>query len=38
MHNASSQIRVHSMDGKFIQNLELPGIGSVGGISVRKRK
>ncbi|MFN8318526.1 MAG: prolyl oligopeptidase family serine peptidase [Saprospiraceae bacterium] len=38
MHNASSQIRVHSMDGKFIQNLELPGIGSVGGISGKRKE
>ena len=38
MHNASSQVRVHSLDGKFIQNLELPGIGSVGGISGKRKE
>lgn len=37
MHNASSQIRVYGLDGKFIQNLELPGIGSVGGFSGKRK-
>ncbi len=36
MHNASSKIKVFDMDGKFIQDLRLPGIGSVGGVSGKK--
>lgn len=37
MHNASSEVRVYTLDGKFIQNLSLPGIGSIGGISGKKQ-
>jgi prolyl oligopeptidase len=33
MVNASTNIKVHKMDGSYIQDLELPGIGSVSGIS-----
>ncbi len=36
LHNASSQIKVFGFDGTFIQDLELPGIGSVGGPSGKK--
>lgn len=35
-HNASSQIKVFDMEGNFIQDLELPGIGSSSGISGKK--
>ncbi len=36
LENASSSIKVYDFDGKFIQDLELPGIGSVGGINGKK--
>ena len=33
MHDAHSRVRIYSMSGQFERDLELPGIGSVGGIS-----
>lgn len=36
LHNASSLVKVFDANGKFIQDLELPGIGSVGGVSGKK--
>jgi prolyl oligopeptidase len=38
MHDASSLVKVFDMDGKFIQNLDLPGIGSTGGVSGKKEQ
>ena len=37
MHNASSQIKVFEMDGTFVNDLALPGIGTVGGVSGKKK-
>ena len=36
LHNASSLIKVFDIQGNFIQDLELPGIGSSGGVSGKK--
>lgn len=36
LHDAASKIKVYDMKGKFIQDLELPGIGTVGGVSGKK--
>ena len=36
LHNASSLIKVFELDGTFIQDLELPCIGTTGGISGKK--
>lgn len=36
MHNASTQVKVYDLKGKFIQDLELPGIGTSGGIVGKK--
>ena len=36
LENASSLIKVYDFEGKFIQDLALPGIGSVGGINGKK--
>lgn len=36
MHDASSLVKVFDMDGQFLQNLDLPGIGSTGGVSGKK--
>lgn len=36
MHNASSQIKVFDLEGKFIADLTLPGIGSAGNVSGKK--
>lgn len=36
LHDASSLIKVYTRDGKFIQDLELPGIGSASGVSGKK--
>jgi prolyl oligopeptidase len=36
LHNASSLIKVFNLDGSFIQDLELPCIGTTGGISGKK--
>lgn len=36
MHNACSKIKVFDLNGKFIKDLELPGIGSSGGINGKK--
>lgn len=36
LENASSKIKVHDMDGSYIQNLKLPAIGSTEGISGKK--
>jgi prolyl oligopeptidase len=37
IHNASSLIKVYDLDGKYISDLELPGIGTVGGVSGKKK-
>lgn len=37
LYNASSKIDVYNKDGKYIQELDLPGIGSVGGISGKSK-
>ncbi len=36
LKNASSMIKVHDLDGKYLSDLELPGIGTVGGVGGRK--
>ena len=36
MHNAADQIRIYSLDGQFEGEIELPGIGNVGGVSGEK--
>ncbi|MCF7811029.1 prolyl oligopeptidase family serine peptidase [bacterium] len=36
MHDAYNVVKVFSRDGEFIRNLELPGIGTVGGFAGRK--
>ncbi len=36
LHNASSEVKVFDMKGNYLSNLELPGIGSVSGISGKK--
>lgn len=36
LHNASSLIKVFDIKGNFLQDLELPGIGSSGGVSGKK--
>lgn len=38
LHNASSLIKVFDMKGGFIQDLKLPGIGTVNGISGKKKE
>lgn len=37
LRDASSRVAIHGADGKFERGLELPGIGSVGGFSGRKK-
>lgn len=36
IQNASAKVKVYSLKGKFIQDLDLPGIGNTGGISGKK--
>jgi prolyl oligopeptidase len=36
IHNASSKIQFHSLDGKYESDLKLPSIGTVGGFSGKK--
>lgn len=36
LHNAASALRVYSLDGKFIKEIKLPEIGTVGGLSGEK--
>ncbi|MEM9547927.1 MAG: prolyl oligopeptidase family serine peptidase [Bacteroidota bacterium] len=36
MHNASSQVKVFDLKGKYLQDLKLPGIGSGGGVGGKK--
>ncbi len=36
MHNASSQTKVFDMTGKYLMDLDLPGIGSGGGVGGKK--
>jgi len=36
LHNASSLVKIYDIDGKYISDLELPGIGNVGAISGKK--
>ncbi|MEO1410839.1 MAG: prolyl oligopeptidase family serine peptidase [Bacteroidota bacterium] len=37
IHDASSQVKVYDLDGQFIADLKLPGIGTVGGFSGKKK-
>lgn len=37
MHNASTEIRIYKEDGSFVQNLQLPGIGTAGSISGKRK-
>lgn len=37
MHNASTEVRIYKEDGTFIQNLDLPGIGTAGSISGKRK-
>lgn len=36
IHDASSKIQIHALDGKYESDLKLPGIGTVGGFSGKK--
>jgi len=36
IHNASSKIQFHNLEGKYESDLKLPGIGTVGGFSGKK--
>lgn len=36
MHDASSLVKVFDKEGKYLQDLELPGIGSTGGVRGKK--
>jgi len=36
LHNASSLVKIFDLDGEFIQNFELPAIGSISGFSSEK--
>ena len=36
IHNASSKINIHSLDGQLESELKLPSIGTVGGFSGKK--
>ncbi|MBK9689229.1 MAG: S9 family peptidase [Saprospiraceae bacterium] len=38
MHNASTGVRIYKEDGTFIQNLSLPGIGTAGSISGKRKE
>lgn len=38
IHDASTLIKVHDTDGKYIRDLELPGIGSASGVNGKKGK
>lgn len=36
LHDASSLVKVYEIDGTFVQDLKLPGIGTVSGVSGKK--
>lgn len=36
IHNASSQVKIFDLSGKYLKDLKLPGIGNIGGISGKK--
>lgn len=36
LHNASSQVKVFDLSGKYLSDLNLPGIGNIGAISGKK--
>ncbi|MFT6319830.1 MAG: prolyl oligopeptidase [Granulosicoccus sp.] len=36
IHNASSKVQFHNLEGKYESDLKLPGIGTVGGFSGKK--
>lgn len=38
LYNASSQVKVYDLKGQYMQDLDLPGIGSVGTISGKKEE
>jgi len=37
MHDASSRLRLFALDGRFVKDLPLPTLGSIGGISGERR-
>ena len=37
LHDAHSRVKFHALDGKFLSDLELPGIGSVGGFGGERK-
>jgi len=37
MHDASSRLRLFALDGRFVKELELPTLGSIGGISGERK-
>lgn len=36
LHDAQTQVKVHALDGKFLRDVALPGIGSAGGFGGRR--
>ena len=36
IHHASSKVQIHDIDGKYVSDLNLPSIGTVGGFSGKK--
>jgi len=36
LHDASSQVKAYSLDGEYLRDVDLPGIGSVGGMRGKK--
>src|SRR6266516_1808483 len=37
MHDASSRLRLFALDGRFVKDLDLPTLGSIGGISGERK-
>lgn len=37
LKDAKTQVRLHTMDGKFVREVEFPGIGSAGGFDGRRK-
>lgn len=37
MHDVKSIVKIYDLDGKYIKDIHLPGIGSIGGISANKK-
>jgi prolyl oligopeptidase len=38
LHDASSKVKFYDLDGKFLNELQLPGIGTVGGFSGKRNE